>query len=943
MPDLPPESLTRITSNGSSIISGGSDPDIELHRVHARADGPTDDAGDAPMTDAPAPSEPPPDPSTNPETPPPPPPQAQPTASPSRDERSNDSAEQKKEDDDGFRWVPIFEDSTPPGVDELKRLESAGEINALDYKYWEKKAFKDLEDPDYVPLASGRIEWTVDSFNGTQDKPSKELLRYSEPVKIGDYHWRIKLYPKGNGTSYIAAYVECVDFMDKQASSSSEDFDEDDEAIKKERFTNEVLDSPMPTIGKEPIRKPLQVPAQMMIVMYNLQEPRVHSYKRSSHSFTPADPDRGFSRFGPCPIYDLGLRAPETRQAMLRNDTLSFVAYVRLFRDPTGFLFIKDEYDYRRDFARTGLRPIKTPADSRGYATNLAAAIVTWSLLPSMRTLIYRGSNYDLSKMPLTKALQEFLAHWRRQPPDDFDAPTIAPAPLEQVAKALHWHGSCHSSKSCHDPSHLHGTTELGPDNAKLVLRKLWHPAGKGMQDFDVFQAWEFLLEALDSEWRGTEMSGALQKFFEPSGFRSRLSPKSNNVQSSMFYKMMKNGQRALPPMLQVELPRSVFDEERRKWRKTDDKIIIGNTLKLSKEESGWYQLYAIVLHDGALSSRQYTPLVRPDGRSWYKVTTLRANRVFRVTEKQVMSESETRAYIAIYLRADMVQHNNANPADPFKGFPENDWHVPEYLTMDEKPKAPRCSCSKCREEREEARESESQERNAGAAGGANEATSQGQSQPQSTDASGGESASQEADAQDEKQTDAFQVEDAEQVDAIVKDSSTAMYTDENDSEEVNSEVHELDYFTTGYYRGTLHKGYMHGNGRRIYATGDVYEGEFNRGSRHGHGQQIYQNGDSYEGAWDDDKPHGNGTRTTASTGNVYHGGFKKGRPYGEFTLTGNKAETLQSCLICYERERDAVFYPCGHMCACLECGRKLEDCPYCHRSISESIQLYAI
>ncbi|KAL9059244.1 MAG: hypothetical protein Q9162_001281 [Coniocarpon cinnabarinum] len=946
MPDLPDqENLVRVTSNGSSIISGGSDPDVELHRVRAQGGRNADEGGDESMPDAPVLPDPPPTQPSDPEAAPQQPSGDSPDNAPPAPQAA-DGAEQKKEPDDDFHWVQIFEDTSSPGIDELKRLESAGELSALDSKHWEGRVYKDLDDPAYEPVASGRIEWTVERFNGTQEKPSKELLRYSNTVKIGDHHWRIKLYPKGNGTSHVAAYVELVDFVDKGTESSSDKgFEADKEPAKKERFTSEILDSPMPTIGNAPIRKPLQVPAQIMIMMYNPQEPRVHWHKKSNHAFTPNDPDRGFSRVGSSPIYDLGLRAPDTRQAMLRNDTLAFIAYVRVFKDHTGFLFVKEDYDYRRDFARTGLRPVNVPQDSRGPASNLAAAVATWALLPMMRSLIYRGSKYDLSKMPLTKALQEFLAHWRRQPPEEFDSPPIMPAPLRQVASALHWHGSCVSPKTCKDASHVHGTSEISPDSDKVSRRKFWHPAGRGMQDFDMFQIWEFMLDILDTEWRGTEMAGALQKLFDPNGFRARLSSKSKDIQSSLFHRAMTSGQRSFPPLIQVELPRCTFDEESRKWKKTDDKIGLGNALKLSKDESGWYTLYALILHDGNLASRQFTPIIRPDGRNWYRIQTHRSSRINRITDKQAISDNDARAYVAVYLRTDMLHNAHHNSADPFKGYPENDWVVPENLQKEEeRPKAEQCNCASCREERGETQEAANEENKETENGAENTEPTNENSDGQTDATANDASVPEESNTQNEKQAEQDEASAGEDKQAqATPEESTEMALDGDEDEQMSDEIRELDYFASGYYRGTLHHGYMHGKGRRIFKNGDTFEGDFVRDDRQGRGQQVYQNGDIYEGDWENDKPHGSGTRTTSATGHVYHGGFKNGKPFGEFTVTGTKAETLKGCLVCYEQERDAVFYPCGHMCACLDCARKLDDCPYCHKSISESIRLYAI
>jgi pSer/pThr/pTyr-binding forkhead associated (FHA) protein len=46
------------------------------------------------------------------------------------------------------------------------------------------------------------------------------------------------------------------------------------------------------------------------------------------------------------------------------------------------------------------------------------------------------------------------------------------------------------------------------------------------------------------------------------------------------------------------------------------------------------------------------------------------------------------------------------------------------------------------------------------------------------------------------------------------------------------------------------------------------------------------------------------------------------------------------ACKICFTRESDAAFYPCGHM-ACENCARMCQNCPLCRRKISEIVKLY--
>lgn len=45
-------------------------------------------------------------------------------------------------------------------------------------------------------------------------------------------------------------------------------------------------------------------------------------------------------------------------------------------------------------------------------------------------------------------------------------------------------------------------------------------------------------------------------------------------------------------------------------------------------------------------------------------------------------------------------------------------------------------------------------------------------------------------------------------------------------------------------------------------------------------------------------------------------------------------------CAVCLERECEAVFAQCGHMCACYDCARKLNRCPIC-RAKTQAIRVY--
>ncbi|XP_022111004.1 protein neuralized-like [Acanthaster planci] len=50
-------------------------------------------------------------------------------------------------------------------------------------------------------------------------------------------------------------------------------------------------------------------------------------------------------------------------------------------------------------------------------------------------------------------------------------------------------------------------------------------------------------------------------------------------------------------------------------------------------------------------------------------------------------------------------------------------------------------------------------------------------------------------------------------------------------------------------------------------------------------------------------------------------------------------------CTVCFENPPNAVFYRCGHVCCCLECGSKLKErgdpCPLCRAPIEDLIKFY--
>ncbi|GFU12626.1 RING-type domain-containing protein [Nephila pilipes] len=50
-------------------------------------------------------------------------------------------------------------------------------------------------------------------------------------------------------------------------------------------------------------------------------------------------------------------------------------------------------------------------------------------------------------------------------------------------------------------------------------------------------------------------------------------------------------------------------------------------------------------------------------------------------------------------------------------------------------------------------------------------------------------------------------------------------------------------------------------------------------------------------------------------------------------------------CIICHDRERNVLLYPCRHMIMCVECTMAVQEsfqnCPLCRNEILNTLQVY--
>lgn len=619
------------------------------------------------------PSQPPPpvDPSLQ---PPPPPPPIEAVRS------DSDSSD----DDDGLQpWHPVQEDTSSPDEDELKVIEASTEHSALDHEYWESRAFLPLEEPEYSVGETGRIDWTIDAYNGTRENPNRELVMTSDVVTVGGHQWQIKFYPRGNDSDYLSVYLECLSVMDPKKKSGKDQADvskSDDLPTEKEKYQNTMetvgqgaddasstpqapvdpQHAPLPLLGSKTVAKRKSVAAQVSVVLYNPTEPRVHYSRTALHRFCSGSPDWGWTRFHG-PYYDIAQRMHGQRSALLRDDKLAFTGYIRVVDDETKCLWEHPNRENPWDsFAMTGLQSLALGEDASAPGGNMISAIASWLLFKPFRNLLYALDVPDPEEeqlcppKPLLTALQKVLYMLRTRV-----EPGAGPVALDDVLDALDWYG-------IHDR-----------------LDKL-----------DVIEVWEVLRAKLEEELQGTSREGILESMFGPKRDYSNGVPcyrvpvlGVETMQEAVAHaaNFAVAGQ-SLPEFLAIELDRQTFDVKTRSYAKVLNKVTLDDRLSIDGTS---YTLYGFVVHKQTLQSYVYQPIVRPEGPGsrWYSYSDSKdENQVRCLTKRQAIDEHEGKAgkeqvmgndavaYIVMYIRDDVAQ------AAFISDTATESWTVPKWL-----------------------------------------------------------------------------------------------------------------------------------------------------------------------------------------------------------------------------------------------------------------------
>ncbi|KAL1304457.1 hypothetical protein AAFC00_003452 [Neodothiora populina] len=824
-----------------------------------------------------------------------------------RETHNDDSAEEDDDDDDEdeeeednaghvMQYYPFAEDHSVPSEEEMRLISGISEHSATNNKYWQAKTFFDIKDPEVLAGESGIIEWTIDAFNGTKENPRKELLLRSPTVRIGNHDWRIKVLPRGHlSTDRVSVYVECATLQ---------------EHVKQQDWPEEQLSIPPLSNAKLPKRR--SVAAQLSVLMYNPDEPRVHEFRSDAHQFHPGSPDHGWPRFTTAPWYEMHHRSYMARQPLLRNDKIALKAFIRIVYDPTGCLWSTPggARESQDAVEITGLQKLPVTDDIAFWSV-----VQLWLHLRPFRKFIYQLANHvprasaAADPGPIT-VLQAILYLMRaRYPGDSHGASRIT-----GYVDYLYQHG-----REGHDV--MQTMNEILCD-LETQLKSL------ALDENTIASAARCTLD---------DLFGSREMQFAGSRITKLPIVGKTSVQEAVTSAEEHLKPLASPQLLTLELDRQHFDREKRGWKKILDKVRLDDEINV---HGTTYTLYGFATHTGYLLSGKYNSYFRPNGLGnlWYSYTTSppmdKAGQPECLTMTKAVgprqgvasgksieepSASHDRsanhgafspyrggsdgvAYVVLYVRNDVASEtfymSNAEP-----------WDVPRWISDDvEEP------------------------------GSATWPPPTGSLDAAlayfSHDSDPAIPGAQDTD------TDMVNGVDGVQHTGRQACGDTKGEPESNDGRTMKHE--DINYLSQPFYSGGMQGGDHQGLGHLIYLNGDEYTGNFHNGYREGAGKMVYQNGDVYEGSWKDDLHDGTGVFSEKRTGNVYKGCFKEGKKYGEGTTIWKiSEEQARLCQICFCFEANMAFYDCGHVVACGTCARSLDICPVCRRKVRDVLRLF--
>lgn len=535
----------------------------------------------------------------------------------------------------------------------------------------------------------------------------------SPSVLIGDHYWNIKYYPRGNdGTEQLSVYIECStspyedrtsaeaaatnstaksgqkpDAVALSITAGNPPSNEPPVAAETGGASSDVPEQglellpPPPPPAVEDLMASSQTPvhwevaAQVSCVVHNPAEPRVHVSQKSSHRYYHDNPDWGWTRFHG-PWDEIHKRQRFQRQALLRNDTLTFSAYIRTIRDDTGMLWWhppKEKPEWN-SVARVGYRRLVC-----GYfnASSLIAAMSSWLFLTPIIDLVFLRTSElqkrpkDQKIRPLLRAIQKLVREGLGPIPKVCVPGESSDASVANVASVLEWYGE----SIVYAKKDVVATWETVRRILNLEISEMLKVADSNNFLRDIFMLKQSDIRK-DQQGFGETPGSQAPQGIEPCSVLETVrmaffSPKPETSLQGRNLSPHQDSISRYPSVLQIELQRQKYSYNARRWKKLTHHIKIDETLTIDmpfSDKKLEYTLYGMIVHSGDLESHDYYSVVRPGGpgSSWIKYASDRVRKgVTRLTTKQAITNHEGKgersegtaavAYVVSYVRTDRL------------------------------------------------------------------------------------------------------------------------------------------------------------------------------------------------------------------------------------------------------------------------------------------------